>query len=111
MPSDTSKKFQTATVRFPRRVYEQARAAVKKTHAASSLNEFFVQAVEKKLQELSEAEIDAAFAQMAADEDYQRDSVAIARGFESSDWEALRATDSGHEHHHAKVRASQTRSR
>lgn len=111
MSKSATKKFQSATVRFPVKIYAQARTAVKKSRAASSLNEFFVQAVEDKLRELSDAEIDAAFAGMAQDHDYQRDSVAMANAFDNSDWEAFQATDSAHEHSRRKARSSQTRSR
>jgi hypothetical protein len=44
---------------------------------------------EEKVQKVTETEIDTAFAQMAQDPDYQRDSVALAQSFEMSDREAL----------------------
>lgn len=105
------KEYQNTTVRLPKRVYELARTAVEKSEAVSSFNDFVVQAIEQKLQQLTEAEIDAAFGQMAGDPDYQRDSVALAKAFEKSDWEASRATDTAHEHLRGKVRSSKTRSR
>lgn len=42
----------------------------------------------KQLARLSENEIDAAFADMATDEGYWRDSLELAKLFEKSDWEA-----------------------
>jgi hypothetical protein len=36
-----------------------------------------------------DAEIDAAFSKMAEDPDCRRESIAMAREFETSDWEAL----------------------
>jgi hypothetical protein len=41
---------------------------------------------------LTEVAIDQAFAKMADDADYQRDSISLAREFETSDWQALRPT-------------------
>lgn len=102
-----TKRYQNTTVRLPRHVYEQAKTVVLQSQA-SSFNEFVVQAIEEKVRRLTEAEIDAAFAQMATDEDYQRGSIALASEFEKSDWEAFRSTP---RHEHPKTRASKTRSR
>jgi hypothetical protein len=103
------KDYQNTTVRLPKRVYELAKTAVE-SEAASSFNDFVVQAIEQKLRALSEAEIDAAFAQMAGDDDYQREAVALATEFERSDWEAARVTESAHEPT-SKAHAPKTRSR
>lgn len=92
--------FQTTTVRLPKDLYEQARTAVKEAGAASSINDFMVEAVEEKLRQLREQEIDRAFAEMRSDQDYQRDAVDLARSFARSDWEAFRsanAVDTKHE--------------
>jgi hypothetical protein len=122
MPMTAAKRYQNTTVRLPRRVYEQAKTVAVKSEA-SSLNEFVVQAIEEKIRRLSEAEIDAAFAEMAKDEDYQRTSIALASEFEKSDWEALRSgaapdqpqnVEPQHvepQHEQPKTRASKTRSR
>ena len=40
---------------------------------------------------LAEAKIDEAFSKMADDPDYLRDSITMAREFETSDWEAAGA--------------------
>ena len=106
------KQYQNTTVRLPRQVYERAKTVVVKSEA-SSFNEFVVQAIEEKVRRLTEAEIDAAFAQMAHDSNYQRSSIALAGEFAKSDWEAL---ESGipHErsaHEQPKTRTSKTRSR
>ncbi len=101
------KEFQNTTVRLPLRVYEQAKSVAVQSDA-SSFNEFIVQAIEEKVRRLTEAEIDAAFAQMANDTDYQRSSVALSGEFEKSDWEAL---ETGTKHEQPKTRASKTRSR
>lgn len=87
------KDYQNTTVRLPRRVYELAKAAVKNSAAVSSFNDFVIQAIEQKIQQLSETQIDAAFSQMANDPDYRRDSLLMAEEFEKSDWEAWRGTE------------------
>ena len=107
MPVAAGKRYQNTTVRLPRHVYEQAKTVAVQSQAAS-FNEFVVQAIEEKVQRLTEAEIDAAFAQMANDDDYQRTSIVLASEFEKSDWEALQ---SGITHEQPKTRASKTRSR
>jgi hypothetical protein len=91
VPVAAKEKYQNTTVRVPKQVYEQAKTVIKRSHG-SSFNEFVVQAIEEKVRRLTEAEIDTAFAQMAQDQDYQRESVAIAQEFARSDWEAFEAT-------------------
>ena len=86
-------QLQTTTVRLPRDLYEQARTAAKKTGTASSLNDFLIEAVEEKLRQLREQEIDLAFAAMGKDEDYQREAIALTRSFEKSDWEAYQVAN------------------
>jgi hypothetical protein len=111
---DTTREFQTTTVRLPKRVYEQARAAVKESKVASSINDFLVEAVEERLRQLREKEIDDAFAAMAQDPDYQRDAVAMARSFETSDWEAhqiLEPSTEIHEHARRKAHSAKTKTR
>lgn len=83
--------YQTTTIRLPRDLYEQARTAVKEAGVASSLNDFLIAALQGKLRELREEEIDRAFAEMSSDERYQEEAVALARSFANSDWEAYQA--------------------
>jgi hypothetical protein len=119
MPVATEKRYQNTTVRLPRQVYERAKTVAVRSQAAS-FNEFVVQAIEEKVQRLTETEIDAAFAHMASDADYQRGSIALTSEFEKSDWEAFQsgaAAPATREQRHAqprsqgKTRASKTRSR
>jgi len=105
------KAYQNTTVRVPRQVYEQAKTVISRSQS-SSFNEFVVQAIEEKVRRLTEAEVDAAFAQMAHDPDYQRASISLAREFEKSDWEAFEspgAATVGKSRNHA--RTSKARSR
>jgi hypothetical protein len=117
MHTAAKKQYQNTTVRVPRHVYEQARSVIARSQA-SSFNEFVVRAIEEKVLRLTEAEIDAAFAEMASDADYQRDALAMAKEFERSDWEALesrnqansqKTTKTGKGHSHAG--AAKTHSR
>ncbi|MGA7931821.1 MAG: hypothetical protein WCA20_38200 [Candidatus Sulfotelmatobacter sp.] len=101
------KQYQNTTVRLPRHVYERAKTVVVQSQA-SSFNEFVIQAIEEKVRRLTEAEIDAAFAQMAHDADYQRNSIALASEFAKSDWEAF---ERGTTHEQPKTRPPKTRSR
>ncbi len=91
---DHERAFQTTTVRLPKGVYEQAKAVVKRgSAAASSINDFLVEAVQDKLRQLREKEIDAAFAGMAQDSEYQQSAIEMARSFEKSDWEAFQVSE------------------
>jgi hypothetical protein len=77
-------------VRLPRELYEQARSAVKQAGTASSINDFLIEALQEKLRQLREREIDRAFAEMGKDEEYQNEAVSLARSFAHSDWEAYK---------------------
>src|SRR5277367_3015693 len=98
MPA-SPRKYQNTTLRMPKHIYERARQAAGRTEA-SSFNEFVVQAIEEKVKRLTEAEIDAAFGQMATDPEYQAEAKALAREFERSDWEALKLSESGSSNKH-----------
>lgn len=122
MPTAAKRRYQSATVRVPKHVYEQARNVIGRSQV-SSFNEFVVQAIEEKVRRSTEAEIDAAFAQMAQDADYQRNSVAMAEEFEKSDWAVVGSThaepvavglvaaDKKTHKTHAHARTSKARSR
>ena len=89
MRQNARSRYQNTTLRMPQHIYERAKSALGRS-SDTSFNEFVLEAIEEKLHRLSEAEIDAAFAQMAEDRDHQEDSVKQAREFEKSDWEALK---------------------
>ena len=56
-----------------------------------SRNSFIVKALESELKRLRSEEIDRAFAEMATDEEFKKESLMIAAEFSSADWEALRS--------------------
>jgi len=95
----SSGTFQTTTVRLPKVLYEQARKAVREAGLAASLNEFLVEAVAEKLRRFRNRQIDAAFAEMAGDESYRSEALALADSFEQSDWEAYQSHGLGGEAH------------
>jgi hypothetical protein len=83
----------SATIRLPRPVYELARCAAEEQSQGDkriSLNDFFVTAISAYLKMYRRKQIDSAFAGMAEDKDYQRESKLLLAEFEHSDWEALR---------------------
>jgi hypothetical protein len=84
----------TTTVRLPRQVYDQAKCLVEKekggTGPVASLNDLFVVAIKAYLKMYKRRQIDAAFAAMAEDADYQKEASLLAEEFAYSDWEALR---------------------
>jgi hypothetical protein len=83
----------TTTVRLPRPVYDQAKDVVEKERGGQSrisLNDLIVTAITAYLKMYKRREIDAAFAGMAEDADYQKEAKLLAEDFEHSDWEALR---------------------
>ena len=84
----------TTTVRLPRPVYDQAKLVVDKEKGGSgatiSLNDLIVSAIKAYLKMYQRRQIDAAFAKMAEDTDYQKEAALLAEEFEHSDWEALR---------------------
>ena len=91
--TERTEKVRT-TVRLPRPLYEEARQVVEKNIApAETINDFFVAAVLAYLKLLQRKQIDAAFAGMAEDTEYQKEAQLIAEEFSQSDWEAFQTTE------------------
>jgi hypothetical protein len=88
-----TRETHATTVRLPRPAYDQAKHYVDYERATSakflSLNDFFVTAIQAYLKLCKRRQIDAAFASMAEDADYQKEARLLAEEFEASDWEAL----------------------
>jgi hypothetical protein len=83
----------TTTVRLPRRVYEEAKRVVNKESDGArrvSLNDLMVAALTSYLKVYKRRQIDAAFAGMAKDANYQKEAELLAEGFQYSDWEAIK---------------------
>ena len=84
----------TTTVRLPRPVYDQAKSVVDEEKGGAgpvvSMNDLIVLAVTAYLKMYKRRQIDAAFALMAEDAEYQKEASLLAEEFQHSDWEALR---------------------
>ena len=83
------KKVRT-TLSLPESLYEEARSFVtKRVSPAESLNSFFVAAVHAYVKLIRRKQIDAKFAAMAEDRDYQEEAKLISEEFSQSDWKAF----------------------
>ncbi len=83
------KKVRT-TVSLPEQLYEEARSLVgKKATPAGSINGFFVSAILAYVKLIKRRQIDAKFAGMSEDAEYQKEAGRISEEFSQSDWEAF----------------------
>jgi metal-responsive CopG/Arc/MetJ family transcriptional regulator len=81
------------TLALPIELLEAADRAVRKGKAKSR-NEFVTQALRRELAAQKRAEIDAAFASMADDIEYQTEAAMISNEFVKADWEAFEIGES-----------------
>ncbi len=77
------------TLSLPAELLAAVDVAVREGRARSR-KELVSRAIRRELAAQERVRIDAAFATMANDPQYQRESLLIAEEFESADWEALR---------------------
>jgi hypothetical protein len=80
-------KTQT-TLRLPRKLYERAQLLVER-QKTGSMNDFIVSALSAYVRALERKAIDEAFAPMAHDKEYQRETLRIMREFAASDAETI----------------------
>ncbi len=86
---NTARKVQTS-LRVPKPIYEQVKVCLKKgMTSAETINDFIVAAIQFYTKVLERKSIDAAFAHMAEDANYQKAAQLIAEEFTQSDWDAL----------------------
>ncbi len=76
------------TVAIPRDLLVAVDRAVR-DGLAKSRNDFLAAALHRELRAHRRRTIDAAFAGMATDPDYQREALAMTREMEATDWETL----------------------
>jgi len=89
----TKKRVRT-TVRMPVKLYDEARKFVDRDLvSADNINDFFVAAICAYVKLLHRKQIDAKFAKMAEDVDYQKDAKLIDEEFGPADWEAFELTE------------------
>jgi hypothetical protein len=85
----SEKKVRT-TVSLSKPIYEEVRSFVdKNVSPAETISGFFVSAIVAYLKLLKRRQIDAKFAAMAEDADYQKEAKLISEEFSQSDWEAF----------------------
>ena len=90
----STKRRVRATVRLPRPLYDEAKQIVDKDlSSAENINDFFVAAICAYVKLVRRKEIDARFAKISEDADYQREAKLIDEEFNQSDWEALELTE------------------
>ena len=88
--AELSEKKVRTTVTLPKEVYEEARSCVDKNIGpAETIGAFFAAAIVAYLKLLKRKQIDAKFAAMAEDTDYQKQAKLISEEFSQSDWEAF----------------------
>lgn len=85
---NNSRKIQT-TLRLPESLYRQAKRLVEKERRAGNLNDFFIAALRAYIKATERQNIDAMFALMADDSEYQDEASRIAEEFAASDAETL----------------------
>jgi Arc/MetJ-type ribon-helix-helix transcriptional regulator len=78
------------TVRLPKPLLKEAENFIRSCGRWESMNDFIVKSVRLRINALKRKELDAQFAGMSADADYQREATLMAEEFESSDWEAAK---------------------
>jgi hypothetical protein len=82
------------TVRVPKPLYEEAQHFVEREdNALSTINEFVVAAICAYVKLMKRKQIDAAFARMSEDVDYQKQSRLLAEEFNQSDWDTLASVE------------------
>lgn len=75
---------------MPSKLYDEARKFVDRDLVqAENINDFFVAAICAYVKLLHRKQIDADFARMAEDTDYQKEVKLIDEEFGASDWEAF----------------------
>lgn len=82
------------TVRLPKPLYAEAQKFVdRRDTPLSTINDFFIAAIRAYVKLMDRKRIDAGFARMAEDTEYQKEARLIAEEFSQSDWEALETID------------------
>jgi hypothetical protein len=78
------------TVRLPLSLIHEAERFINACGNCESINEFIVKSMRLRIDALKRRELDAKFAAMSEDTDYQKEASLIAEEFEISDWEAAK---------------------
>lgn len=63
------------------------------TGETKSRNQFIIEALEDKVRQIRDIQLDAEFAEMATDTEYQQEALEIEQKFAIADYEALKITE------------------
>jgi hypothetical protein len=85
----TESKIQK-TIRLPLSLIREAERFIKASGNCESVNQFIVKSMRLRIDILQRRELDAKFAEMSEDTDYQKEANLIAQEFEISDWEVAK---------------------
>jgi hypothetical protein len=89
MPHASESKIQK-TIRLPLSLIHEAERFINACGHCESINEFIVKSMRLRIYVLKRRELDAKFAEMSEDADYQKEANLMAEEFEISDWEAAK---------------------
>ena len=78
------------TVRLPKLLFKEAEQLIRCCARHESINDFIVKSLKLRISLLKRKELDAQFAEMSKDTDYQKDTQMILEEFDASDWEAAK---------------------
>ena len=78
------------TVRLPRSLLKEAESLMRARGHCESLNDFIVRSMRLRIEVLKRKELDAKFAEMSEDTDYQKEANLMAEEFASSDGETAK---------------------
>ena len=78
------------TVRLPRPLLKEAESLIRAGGHGESLNDFIVRSMRLRIEVLKRKALDARFAEMSKDADYQKEANLLAEEFAGSDWEAAK---------------------
>lgn len=93
-PRGTKPERVQTSLRLPKPVYEQARLLIgRPLSGIESFNDLVIVALRSFIKHARRRQIDLAFRGMSEDAAFQNEAQSLAREFEESDWEALKAGD------------------
>jgi len=81
------------TIRIPKYLFDEVERLIRFCGHGESINDFVVKSMKLRITMLKRKELDAKFAEMSKDTDYQKEVHLISEEFERSDWETAQLLD------------------
>ena len=78
------------TVRLPKLLFKEVEQLIRGCARQESINDFIVRSMKLRISLLKRKELDAQFAGMSKDTDYQKNAQLILEEFDGSDWETAK---------------------